>query len=99
MCNGYNGNMGQMLDGHADSFTGNTAVMLSDGDYAKPICAGAGASALSGNTIYSPTANITECGMLVAAWQARGNDPGTVVVGRLPGDAELIAAGRRALGW
>ena len=69
MCNGYNGNMGQMLDGHADSFTGNTAVMLSDGDYAKPICAGAGASALSGNTIYSPTAN-TSARSSAGGWSA-----------------------------
>ena len=66
-----------MLDGHNDVFFNNTAVMLFDGDYAKPICEGEGASAWGGNTIYSPTSNVTECGGSVAAWQAKGGDVGT----------------------
>ena len=99
MCNGYNGPMGEMLDGFEDRFQNNTAVMLYDGPYALPICSGPGTSVLGGNTIFSPTGNITECGMSVAAWQAAGHDQGTVVMGRLPTDAELLAAGRRALGF
>lgn len=87
-----------MLDGHEDMFFNNTAVMLYDGDYAKPICTGEGASKSGGNTIYSPTGNITECGMSVAAWQALGHDLGTVVMGRLPTDEELMDAIRKALG-
>ncbi len=98
MCNGYDGSMEQMLDGHEDSFFNNTIVMLNDGDYAKPICSGEGASLVGGNTIFSPTGAINECGMSVQAWQAAGHDAGTVVVGRLPTDQELLAAGKRALG-
>jgi hypothetical protein len=90
--------MSQMLDGHEDSFFNNTCVMLQDMDYAKPICSGQGASQVGGNTVFSPTANITECGMSVQAWQAAGHDAGTVVMGRLPTDAELLEAGKRALG-
>ncbi len=90
--------MSQMLDGHEDSFFNNTAVMLYDGDYIKPICEGEGMSRWGANTIYSPTSNITECGGSVAAWQAKGGDVGTRVMGRLPTDAELLAAARRALG-
>ncbi len=98
MCNGYDGSMAQMLDGHVDSFFNNTVVMLNDGAYAKPICSGEGASLLGGNTIFSPSGNITECGMSVQAWQAAGHDAGTVVMGRLPTDQELLDAGKRALG-
>jgi hypothetical protein len=98
MCNGYQGSMEQMLDGHEDSFFNNTIVMINDGDYAKPICSGEGASLLGGNTIFSPTGAITECGMSVQAWQAAGHDAGTVVMGRLPTDQELLDAGKRALG-
>jgi hypothetical protein len=97
-CNGYDGNMAEMLDGHEDTFRNNVAVMLNDGAYAKPICTGQGASVSGNNTIYSPTGNITECGMSVAAWQALGHDVGTIVIGRLPTDAELMAAGKAAVG-
>jgi hypothetical protein len=98
MCNGYDGNMEQMLDGHEDSFYNNTIVMLNDGAYAKPICSGQGASLLGGNLVFSPTGNITECGMPVAAWQAQGHDAGTAVVAGWPTDQELLSAGKRALG-
>ncbi len=36
--------------------------------------------------------------MSVEAWQAKGHDVGTVVMGRLPTDEELMDAIKKALG-
>ena len=46
-------------------------LRLQDGDYSKPICSGRGKNVLGNNSVYSPTGNLTECGMSLAAWQAQ----------------------------
>ena len=55
---------------------------------------------VGGNTYYSATGAVEECGMALAAWQAldpADNDPGSVAA-PWPEDAVLIAAARDALG-
>jgi hypothetical protein len=80
--NGYGSVIGTpgkgVLEGHEHVCTGNTAVLTSDGAYALPICSGAGKTVMGNNTLFTPSGNVTECGMPLAAWQAAGNDAGTV---------------------
>ncbi len=48
---------------------------------------------------YTPSGNVTECGMPLAAWQAQApgnNDPGTVAL-VTPDDNTLLALARAAL--
>jgi len=83
--NGYGGTVGTpgngMKDDHVDMFYNNTVVLPNDGTYALPICSGTGKTVMSGNTLYTPTGNVSECGMLLSQWQAQGNDLGTVALG------------------
>lgn len=60
-------------------------------------CTGAGATIVGNNTIWSPTGVTTECGMSLAAWQAKGNDAGTVAAA-WPADSVVIALARSILG-
>lgn len=82
--NGYGSTIGSpgegVLPGHEHRCTGNTAVLTSDGAYALPICTGDGKTVMGNNTLFTPTGNVTECGASLAAWQAAGNDPGTVAL-------------------
>ncbi len=58
------------------------------------------ATVVHDNSIYTPTATVTECGMSLAAWQAAApgvNDPGTVAL-VTPNDATLLALAKTALG-
>jgi hypothetical protein len=75
--NGYGGNMDPVLPGHEQHLINNTCIINHDGDYGLPICKGDDKSVLGGNSVFSPTGKVTECGMPLAAWQALGNDPGT----------------------
>lgn len=102
--NGYGGEVGTpgkapyYLDGHEDMFINNTVAFSHEGDYALPVCNGQGKTILSGNTIYTPLGNITECGMSLAAWQAQGNDPGTTASAYPATLADdMIAAARSVL--
>ena len=96
--NGYGGGLDPVLHGHEQWLVNNTCVITHDGDYALPICTGAGKSILGGNSIFSPTGNITECGQPLSAWQAGGNDPGTVAAAYPPTlPSDLIALGRERL--
>ncbi len=62
-------------------------------DYALCVCCGcvclSGETVLYGNTIYSPTAAVQECGESLQAWQAKGNDPGTTA-NVLPADETIL---------
>jgi hypothetical protein len=53
---------------------------------------------LYNNSLFSPTANITECGVPLAQWQSEGNDPGSTAA-VLPSDADLEQAIRTLLGF
>lgn len=88
------------LEGHPDTFVGNYVVQTSDGDYGNPSCTDGPNNALTivgNNTIFSPTGAITECGMPLAQWQAKGNDLGTTAQ-VTPTDDALIALAKAALG-
>ena len=82
------------LPGHADYFFENTVVMTKDGDYGPAQVCGdipgfAAKTVVHDNHIYTPNGNVTECGMSLAEWQAKGNDPGTTA-SKWPEDSELI---------
>ena len=87
-----------VLPGHQDHFYNNYVVMNGDGDYGHgTTCSGPGMTVVYGNRIFTPKGNVTECGMSLAAWQAKGNDKGTTA-GKWPDDDDLIAAAKKALG-
>lgn len=79
--NGYGGVVGTpgegYVQGHQPRFWNNQVVLNSDGNYAMPVCSGVGATFMWNNQVYSPTGNITECGMSLSKWQGQGNDPNT----------------------
>ena len=82
--NGYGGHLDPVLPGHEQHLVNNTCILERDGDYGLPICSGSGKSIMGGNSIFSPTGAITECGMPLAQWQAQGNDPGTTASAYTP---------------
>ena len=84
------------LKGHEDYFFNNTVVMNKDGDYGNMQCSGDGKTVVHDNAIYSPTGKVTECGMSLADWQAKGNDPGTKA-NKFPEDDELVAMIKKLL--
>lgn len=89
------------LKGHPDQFFSNHVVMDHDGNYGNgQECAtssNADATVVHDNSIFTPTGKVTECGMALAAWQAKGGDPGTTAA-VTPDDATLLALARSALG-
>ena len=77
------------LPGHEDYFYSNHVIQLKDGDYGTGgACTEPGKTVLHDNHIYTPTGNVTECGMSLAEWQAKGNDPGTTA-STFPADDDL----------
>lgn len=77
------------LKGHEDYFHNNTVVMNKDGNYGNGKCSGDGMTVVHDNRIYTPTGNVTECGMSLSDWQAKENDPGTTA-GKIPDDVTLV---------
>ena len=82
------------LPGHADYFFGNEVIMNKDGDYGlaqvcNDIPGVVPKTVVHDNHIYTPNGNVTECGMSLAEWQAKGNDPGTTA-NKWPDDDELV---------
>ncbi len=83
--------------GFADGYYGNTLWLTQDGAYGSgQTCSGNGATVVFGNTIYSPTGAITECGTTLAKWQAAGGDPGTTAA-PYPADSVILALARSIL--
>jgi hypothetical protein len=89
------------LQGHSDYFVNNHVIQTSDGDYGSgQSCTDSpnnGITVVGNNSIYTPTGSVTECGMSLAQWQAKGNDPGTTA-STTPADATLLALARGVLG-
>ena len=50
-----------------------------------------------GNTVWSPTGAVTECGKSLAAYQAMGGDPGTTA-SAYPDDSVVLAVARKLMG-
>ena len=77
-----------MLPGHEDHFENNTVVMTGT-DVGGFTCDGDGKTILSNNQYYTPTGEVTECGVSLAEWQAKGEDPGSTVAD-VPDDMTII---------
>jgi len=81
----------QQVAGHADSYMGNYLYLANDGNYGGgQTCSGDGMTLVGGNTIWSPTGAIKECGSTLADWQAKGNDVGTTA-SAYPADSVVLA--------
>ena len=87
--------------GHEDYFYNNHVIQNNDGNYANGACTDGdphnAKTIVYNNTIYTPAAHVTECGMTLAEWQAKGNDPMTTA-NVYPDDATLLGLARNVLG-
>jgi hypothetical protein len=84
--------------GHGDAYTGNYLWLTQDGSYGSgQTCSGAGMTIVGGNTIWSPTGAVSECGTTLPQWQAQGNDPGTTAAA-WPADSAILTLARSILG-
>lgn len=105
--NGYAGVIGQpgqaplQLPGHVDSFINNTVYMTSDNagwGYANVICdPPASMTVIGSNEVYTPTGNVSQCGVPLAQWQAQGHDVGTTVAPASTADVSTFIARARSL--
>ena len=82
------------LPGHADYFYGNEVIMTKDGDYGlaqvcNDIPGVVPKTVVHDNHIYTPNGKVTECGMSLAEWQVKGNDPGSTA-SAWPDDDKLV---------
>ena len=77
------------LPGHEDYFYNNTVVLNGDGAYGSGACSGDAMPVVHDNKIFSPNANISECGMPLAKWQSMGHDHGTTAA-KWPDDDQLV---------
>ena len=85
------------LPGQEDHYQNNTLVMTSSGDYGKGTCPPHDAYVVtSGNKVYTQDGKVSECGMSLEDFQAKGYDHGTTA-GVWPEDQELATAVRAAL--
>ena len=85
------------LPGHVDMFYSNMVVLTRDGDYGHGTCSGPGMTVVHDNIIFTPAGNVTECGMSLADWQAKGNDQDTMAGKGIP-DETLVDAMKDLLG-
>lgn len=86
------------LPGHSDGYYNNYLYQTKDGNYGNgQACTSGGITITANNTIWSPTGAITECGMSLAAWQAKGNDPLTTA-SAFPDDSVVLAVAKAILG-
>ena len=85
------------IEGHADGYYDNYLYLAKDGNYGSGACAAPGKTIVGGNTIWSPTGAITECGQTLAQWQAQGNDAGTTA-SAYPADSVVLAQVKKTLG-
>ena len=87
-----------VVDGHGDGYYDNILWLAKDGNYGGgQVCSGAGITHVFNNTVFSPTGRITECGTSLAAWQAKGGDPGTTAA-PYPADGLILGIARNLLG-
>jgi len=84
-------------DGHEDYFYSNKVVLSSDGTYGHGTCSGTGKTVVHDNQVFSPNAKVDECGVSLAEWQARGNDPRTTAA-HTPADEVIVGWVQQMLG-
>jgi hypothetical protein len=86
------------VEGNEDGYYSNMLYMMKDGNYGSgQTCSGAGMTAVFNNTVWSPTGTVSECGMTLSQWQAKGGDPGTVAT-PFPADDVVLTNARALLG-
>ena len=88
------------LKGHEDRFYNNQLVITGKdvGHFRCTDVDSYGATVLHSNRYYTADGNISECGMALAAWQAKGNDKGSMVA-TWPKDEEIIGWAKALLGF
>eukprot|EP01079_Euglenida_sp_SAG-EU17-18_P010637 gene10638-1933_t len=86
------------LDGYSDGYYNNYLYMAKDGKYGGgQACKGsAGETIVGGNTIWTPTGTVTECGMPLEQYQKQGGDQGTKAL-PYPEDSEVLQVARKIL--
>lgn len=85
--------------GFADYFYNNHVVQSDTSEYGDPQCTSTSTAAKTvvyNNTIYTPTGTVNECGMPLAEWVAKGNDPGSSVH-PYPADDTLLGLAKDVL--
>eukprot|EP00316_Scyphosphaera_apsteinii_P011180 CAMPEP_0119345442 /NCGR_PEP_ID=MMETSP1333-20130426/107488_1 /TAXON_ID=418940 /ORGANISM="Scyphosphaera apsteinii, Strain RCC1455" /LENGTH=733 /DNA_ID=CAMNT_0007357911 /DNA_START=423 /DNA_END=2624 /DNA_ORIENTATION=+ len=85
------------LPGHQDFFYGNKIVMVGS-DVGGLQCSGDAKTIVHDNAYYTATGNVSECRMPLAAWQAQGEDTGSVV-SKWPSDDTIIDWAKEKLGF
>ena len=83
------------LPGHQDQFFENKVVLTGTdlGDFA---CTGNATLIIHDNAYYTASGNLTEYGMPLSSWQARGGDKGSKI-SSLPSDSEILLWARDML--
>ena len=86
------------LPGYEDGYYKNSLYLAKDGAYGGGQTCNdpTGGTVVYGNTIWSPTGAITECGKTLAEYQATGGDPGTTA-SAYPDDSVVLAAAKALL--
>ena len=85
------------LPGYEDGYYKNSLYLAKDGAYGGgQTCNDPNGTVVYGNTIWSPTGAITECGKTLAEYQATGGDPGTTA-SAYPDDSVVLAAAKALL--
>ncbi len=84
----------------ASYFYGNRLVITGTkvGGFRCPDQGTFGKTVVHDNEYFTADGNITECGMSLQAWQAKGNDKGSTVA-KYPKDAEIIGWAKAKLGF
>ena len=86
-----------MIAGHEDHFERNTLVMTGT-NVGSFTCSGTGKTVISNNKYYTSTGDVSECGMALKDWQAKGEDAGSTVAS-IPDDATIIGWAKALLGF
>ena len=84
------------LPAYEDGYYRNTLYLAKDGNYGGGQNCNPGGTAVYGNTIWSPTGAITECGKTLAEYQAAGGDPGTTAAA-YPDDSVVLGVAKALL--
>lgn len=86
------------LPGYQDGYYGNYLYQAKDGNYGGgQNCDLAAGTIVGGNTVWTPTGAVTECGKTLAAFQATGGDPGTTA-GPYPADSVVLSLAKTLMG-
>ena len=90
------------IAGKNDAYYNNYLYQANDGDYGNPAGCdvfgqGPTATISYNNTVWTPTGKTTECGMTLAAFQAKGGDQGTKAL-PYPTDATVLSIARELMG-